>query len=404
MPVQPASERADENTLPDPELNPLLNPLLAAHMGRWAEVYFTNPPEKRGEAVAQLLRELKSISPPEPAPAPVISDARERESENEHEAETVATAQAPHPAATSTVRTCQVCGYHNAPEQNFCGMCGVPLQVIPEAPALPVAEVEPIAAGSWCERSLGDYPVMESIDVAAASGAANGRHDSTPATQLELEEYVPGFALEPEPASNRYRVYAGIGLAILLSALVYMAWRGTQVLSGSTVPQATPARTVPSAEPAAAISAPQASASTPIPTTSVPPAAASARTQSPPVVSSPKDQAADVQPGPRIVPVTASSSTQIPEQSGAEELAIAEKFLNGNQGTPRDSAEAALWLWKAVGKGNLTATISLSDMYLRGDGVAKSCDQARVLLDAAARKGGKAAAERLRNLQAFGCE
>jgi len=57
-----------------------------------------------------------------------------------------------------------------------------------------------------------------------------------------------------------------------------------------------------------------------------------------------------------------------------------------------------------VGKGNLSATVTLSDLYLRGDGVPKSCDQARLLLDAAARKGGTAAANRLRNLQAFGCE
>jgi len=56
-----------------------------------------------------------------------------------------------------------------------------------------------------------------------------------------------------------------------------------------------------------------------------------------------------------------------------------------------------------VGKGNVAATISLSVLYLRGDGVTKSCDQARLLLDAAARKGGRAAGERLRNLQAFGC-
>jgi TPR repeat protein len=90
----------------------------------------------------------------------------------------------------------------------------------------------------------------------------------------------------------------------------------------------------------------------------------------------------------------------VADSSGAEELASAEKYLNG---TPRNSREAAPWLWKAVGKGNVAATISLSDLYLRGDGVTKSCDQARLLLDAAARKGGRAAGERLRNLQAFGC-
>src|SRR5271163_3840955 len=70
MPVPHPVNESDTNALPDPELNPLLNPLLAAHMGRWAEVYFTNPPEKRGQAVAELLRELESTSPPQPAPVP----------------------------------------------------------------------------------------------------------------------------------------------------------------------------------------------------------------------------------------------------------------------------------------------------------------------------------------------
>jgi TPR repeat protein len=78
--------------------------------------------------------------------------------------------------------------------------------------------------------------------------------------------------------------------------------------------------------------------------------------------------------------------------------------LNAGTGTTPDTQEAARWLWKAVAKQNLTATLLLSDLYLRGDGVPKSCDQARLLLDAAARKGDTAAAERLRNLQAFGCQ
>ncbi|MDQ1389767.1 MAG: hypothetical protein QOF56_3221, partial [Acidobacteriaceae bacterium] len=59
-------DKFDEETLPDPELNPLLNPVLAAHMGRWAEVYFTSPPEKRGQAVSDLIRELKDKPPEEP--------------------------------------------------------------------------------------------------------------------------------------------------------------------------------------------------------------------------------------------------------------------------------------------------------------------------------------------------
>lgn len=48
-----------EDELRRPELNPLLNPLLADNMGRWAEVYFTAPPERREEAVLELLHELE---------------------------------------------------------------------------------------------------------------------------------------------------------------------------------------------------------------------------------------------------------------------------------------------------------------------------------------------------------
>jgi TPR repeat protein len=107
-----------------------------------------------------------------------------------------------------------------------------------------------------------------------------------------------------------------------------------------------------------------------------------------------------------MVPVAANSSVTANNQSGGEEeFATAEKYLNrGNRGAGQDNREAAAWLWKAVGKGNLAATMTLSDLYLRGDGVPKSCDQARLLLDVAARKGKASAGERLRNLQAFGCQ
>src|SRR4029077_10776637 len=56
-PPPKTSEPVDE--LPNPDLNPLLNPTLGRHLGRWAQVYFTSPPEKREEAVEELLRELQ---------------------------------------------------------------------------------------------------------------------------------------------------------------------------------------------------------------------------------------------------------------------------------------------------------------------------------------------------------
>ncbi len=77
--AQPTDE-PKVSILPEPELNPLLNPLLAAHMGRWAEVYFTNPPEKRAQAVSELVRELTN----NPATQQVST---ERSNEPVHETE-----------------------------------------------------------------------------------------------------------------------------------------------------------------------------------------------------------------------------------------------------------------------------------------------------------------------------
>jgi TPR repeat protein len=88
---------------------------------------------------------------------------------------------------------------------------------------------------------------------------------------------------------------------------------------------------------------------------------------------------------------------------GIKELAMAERYLNGKSGQGRDSSEAAKWLWKSIARDNGQATLLLADLYLRGDGVSKNCEQGRVLLDSAARKGVAGAGERLRNLQAFGC-
>src|SRR5579883_2656982 len=72
--------------LPNPDLNPLLNPTLSRNLGRWAEVYFTTPPERREEAVEKLLRELEG------APARAATQALEP----------VATQQPPLPGGASS--------------------------------------------------------------------------------------------------------------------------------------------------------------------------------------------------------------------------------------------------------------------------------------------------------------
>jgi len=394
--VSHSTNESDANTLPDPELNPLLNPLLAAHMGRWAEVYFTNPPEKRGEAITELLRELRNLSPAESDSIQIVHDQNARERENGNQNTVPAEAPDLLTATAAPGGTCHVCAHENSAGQRFCGMCGVSLQVAPETLVSP--EAEPIATGSWCDRSFGENSVADAIDFAVAPINHDRPQGVEEPVWAPAEKYLPDLDVESQSAPHHYRVL-GVVVAILLAVMIYMAWRTTRAPSRSALQQTLPARTV-RAESAAATPAPQpASTGSTLPGSA--PAAPSVKSQKQPDATSPTAEATDAPPV--IVPVNASAPLAA-EQNGAEELALAEKYLNGNQGVAGDKAEAALWLWKAVGKGNLAATMTLSDLYLRGDGVAKSCDQARVLLDAAARKGGKAAAERLRNLQAFDCE
>jgi TPR repeat protein len=62
-----------------------------------------------------------------------------------------------------------------------------------------------------------------------------------------------------------------------------------------------------------------------------------------------------------------------------------------------------VWLWRAVSKHNLPAVLLLADLYARGEGVPRSCDQARVLLTAALKRGSVEATQRLQELQRSGC-
>ena len=67
-----------------------------------------------------------------------------------------------------------------------------------------------------------------------------------------------------------------------------------------------------------------------------------------------------------------------------------------------DSAAAAAWLWKATSRGNPEAPVRLADMYIKGNGVPKSCEQALVLLRSAATKENAPARNRLAALYANG--
>lgn len=66
--------------------------------------------------------------------------------------------------------------------------------------------------------------------------------------------------------------------------------------------------------------------------------------------------------------------------------------------------EAVRLLWVAVEKGNSNAEITLAELYREGRGVAKNCDQTKILLTAAAKKGSAEAQKHLDHFLAEGCE
>jgi hypothetical protein len=79
-------------------------------------------------------------------------------------------------------------------------------------------------------------------------------------------------------------------------------------------------------------------------------------------------------------------------------VAAAKEYLSGKKGA-RDGAAAVKLLWRAVGKQNGEALLMLSDLFAAGDGVEKSCEEARLLIDAALQRNVPTADTKLRNLQ-----
>src|SRR5882724_855600 len=89
--------------------------------------------------------------------------------------------------------------------------------------------------------------------------------------------------------------------------------------------------------------------------------------------------------------------------TGQEEFDSAREILRGNS-RQRDLPRAVALLWAGVRKGYVPADVTLADLFRRGDGVEKNCDQARVLLVAASKKGSLDARQMLEHMAEQGCE
>ena len=426
--------------MPPPELNPLLNPLLAQNMGRWAQVYFTSPPEKREQAVQDLVRELEAESSKEARGVTASPSPNEEKTDRGVRNATFAPQGAPTEVQPTLIR-CHACGRKNLTTQKFCGMCGTRLGE--EAAAAAVFDDRPEIASPPADlrQDYAGYVSRNDLPAARNNAARNNEEHSNEEhierrdplkpnhVSYDTEVYAPrldrnelslfqaGNDREYEdreyyddedpifstpPSSGSSGILLGLILVLVIGAAVYFGW--PRIRGAWDALRAQPAATsAPTNENSASQPIPDAASGTP--------AANNRPTEPPrapahPVVNAASKESDNSAPSlPQGVSRPPKAAAQVSAATGGgEELAVAQGYLNGGVGRSRNSAEAAKWLWRAIAKHNPDATLLLADLYLKGDGVSKNCDQARVLLDSAALQGVKTAGERLRHIQAFGCQ
>jgi hypothetical protein len=312
---------------------------------------------------------------------------------------------------------CRTCGRELPASQKYCGICGARQE---QGASVEGNSEDRFRRYSSSKRPTDDWARIEPVSFTPREPEYAPIEPAIyePASNNELSLFQSGregdYGRDDDEeifsyptASRPYRLYVGIALTILILALGYMAWRSAQAASETShlAPPTPPAavQTSPAAVPATTPKTETADSSSNR-QAAVPPHEApvgsnqEAMAKNTPAKREPVPAAPTAERKSQVEPPAASAA------NGAEELAMAERYLNGPNGQHRNGAQAATWLWKSMAKHNASATLLLADLYLKGDGVSKNCDQARVLLDSAARSGVKEAGERLRHLQAFGCD
>ena len=91
------------------------------------------------------------------------------------------------------------------------------------------------------------------------------------------------------------------------------------------------------------------------------------------------------------------------QSSGAIKRTAGPTNEPGVAGTGAPQAEDVPTLWNLVENGDMRAEVALARRYVKGDGVPQSCAQARVLLEAAVKRGSGEARQKLDELGQAGC-
>ncbi len=295
--------------------------------------------------------------------------------------------------------------------------------VTPQAVAIPSAEIPQSSP-----KVLSPSPEFEKVPAIAAAAPTQASRLIPPPL-----EPLSSFEGDTDAASpgwmDRFTLGRAISIMLFLTLLagssVYhrelgraLIWLGQQI-EGVDSPEIshTLQPPVPLAEPAIPDTTPTVSSAKPSTSASLPDASASA----PPASSEPKSvelpRASENTPAPQLKDATPGSlivSSQVnrlssttpsvanTSEAGQPEYQQAMQILRSSSSEAR-LPEAVRLLWVAVQNGNVGAEIALAELYRQGRGVTRNCDQARILLSAAARKGSADAQKRLHDFQLEGC-
>lgn len=382
--LPPERDPDGKGILRDPDLNPMTNPTLARNLGKWAQVYFTTPPEQRDRAISKLLSDLETS-----AGAHSVDRAASGNTPAKDDRDTQATDSTRD--GTSDL-VCLRCHRRNTPQQWFCGYCGSSLR------------------GNDLKSGRAELHVASPRDESRTltSSSAHGpssRMSDAQQTDLEWlrERSLSSFRTDHH-SSHSFRTLLICALLMGLGGFVYFRWSNTNdVLPAPKHALSTATAALPQAATKVELSS---SAVTPV--SNNPPARSfseqehpAKKYEAPQAITAPSESPASAQGEEKDSEVR--TAAPIAGDSGDRELAIAQTFLERGA-KPRNASEAAKWLWISVSKHNTAALVLLADLYERGDGVIKSCDQAEVLLTAGSKRGCVEAAQKLRNLQSSGCK
>jgi PilZ domain len=260
---------------------------------------------------------------------------------------------------------------------------------------------------SQFEESIQEPPAFEPLPELRELGLLERRAPHLDSTTVSLAIRILIF-LALVAAAVVFHRDLGNGLIWLGARLSGAGAPTATVPEGSTNPTPMPQTAPPSVQPP--VLSPADTTQNSLPTTeqkevtSAPSTAATKKPgNTPAAAAEPKSPSTTPSAPATNKPAAQKPPTEPESEPGGQEYSQAQDILKSGD---REGGfqEAVRLLWIAVEKGNSKAEVLLAEQYRRGEGVTRNCDQTRILLTAAARKGNSEAQRRLGKFLREGCE